>query len=135
LLNCRIIRDQIENAARTTVGTFKVNNQHVRQLWLSLPPYDEQLAIIKDIEQKISGPSACVRQAERDIFLLHEYRTRLIADIVTGKLDVREAAATLPDEANGREEFDGAEVVVDGNEAAEDADLDTTVEEVSDVGA
>ena len=29
--------------------------------------------------------------------LLREYRTRLIADVVTGKLDVREAAARLPE--------------------------------------
>ena len=29
---------------------------------------------------------------------MQEYRTRLIADVVTGKLDVREAAAQLPDE-------------------------------------
>ena len=28
--------------------------------------------------------------AEREISLLHEYRTRLIADVVTGKIDVRE---------------------------------------------
>ena len=28
---------------------------------------------------------------------MHEYRTRLIADVVTGKLDVREAAAALPE--------------------------------------
>ena len=33
----------------------------------------------------------------RQIDLLHEYRTRLIADVVTGKLDVREAAAALPE--------------------------------------
>jgi type I restriction enzyme S subunit len=31
--------------------------------------------------------------------LLNEYRTRLIADVVTGKLDVREAGAQLPEEA------------------------------------
>ena len=36
--------------------------------------------------------------AEREISLLREYRTRLIADVVTGKLDVREAAARLPPE-------------------------------------
>jgi type I restriction enzyme, S subunit len=33
------------------------------------------------------------------VALVREYRTRLIADIVTGKLDVRDAAANLPDEA------------------------------------
>ena len=36
----------------------------------------------------------------REIALLREYRTRLIADVVTGKLDVREAAAQLPDEVD-----------------------------------
>jgi type I restriction enzyme S subunit len=34
----------------------------------------------------------------REIELLREYRTRLVADVVTGKLDVREAAARLTDE-------------------------------------
>ena len=33
-----------------------------------------------------------------EISLLREYRTRLISDVVTGKLDVREAAARLPDD-------------------------------------
>ena len=35
---------------------------------------------------------------EAEINLLREYRTRLIADVVTGKLDVRDAAAQLPEE-------------------------------------
>ena len=39
------------------------------------------------------------RELEREIDFLREYRTRLVADVVTGKLDVREAAARLPDEA------------------------------------
>ena len=34
---------------------------------------------------------------ERETAILCEYRTRLIADVVTGKLDVREAAAALPE--------------------------------------
>jgi type I restriction enzyme S subunit len=36
---------------------------------------------------------------EREIALMQEYRTRLTADLVTGKLDVREAAAKLPEPA------------------------------------
>lgn len=39
-------------------------------------------------------------KADALIDLLREYRTRLIADVVTGKLDVREAAASLPDETD-----------------------------------
>ena len=40
-----------------------------------------------------------ISRTEREIALVREYRTRLIADVVTGKLDVREAAKNLPDEA------------------------------------
>ena len=38
-----------------------------------------------------------VAAAQGEIELLREYRTRLIAEVVTGKLDVREAAAALPE--------------------------------------
>ncbi len=37
-------------------------------------------------------------QAEAEIKLLQEYRTRLISDVVTGKLDVREDAEHLPED-------------------------------------
>ena len=50
-------------------------------------------------------------RARRQIELLQEYRTRLIADVVTGKMDVREAAALLPDEAGHRDPIDDGEPV------------------------
>ncbi|HVS15969.1 MAG TPA: hypothetical protein VMV46_18760 [Thermoanaerobaculia bacterium] len=45
----------------------------------------------------IETAQATTTRLEREIALLREYRTRLIADVVTGKLDVREAAARLSD--------------------------------------
>ena len=54
---------------------------------------------------------------------MSEYRTRLIADVVTGKLDVREAAGRLPDEAEEPESFDEADALDNaGEEAADDLD-------------
>ena len=47
---------------------------------------------------------------EREIELPREYRTRLIADVVTGKLDVREAAAKLLEEDGGCSDDDDARV-------------------------
>ena len=44
---------------------------------------------------------SAIRRARHEISFLHEYLTRLIADVVTGKLDVREAAGRLPDEQEG----------------------------------
>ncbi|MBK8118224.1 MAG: hypothetical protein IPK39_02535 [Sulfuritalea sp.] len=47
---------------------------------------------------------------EREIKFLREYRTRLVADVVTGKLDVREAAARLPElEPESGAELDNVE--------------------------
>ena len=46
-----------------------------------------------------AGIDAAITRARRRIELLREYRTRLIADVVTGKLDVRDAAASLPEGA------------------------------------
>ena len=39
-----------------------------------------------------------ISRLEHEIALLREYRTRLVADVVTGKLDVREAATRLPND-------------------------------------
>ena len=49
---------------------------------------------------------AAIDRARRQIELIQEYRTRLIADVVTGQLDVREAAVDLPDEADDRDPMD-----------------------------
>jgi type I restriction enzyme S subunit len=63
------------------------------------PPVKEQQQIIQSIEGETTGLNAAISRLEREIELLREYRTRLVSDVVTGKLDVREAAAHLPAEA------------------------------------
>ncbi len=69
------------------------------QVPLALIPLDEQQATAEFLDRTIAGISAVASRLEREIELLREYRIRLSADVVTGKLDVREAAARLPDEA------------------------------------
>lgn len=66
-------------------------------MWIALPPLEEQVQITKYIDTETSPFDTAIARTEREIALMQEYRTRLTADIVTGKLDVREAAAKLPD--------------------------------------
>ena len=61
-------------------------------------PKDEQTAIVEHLDRATADIDAAITRARRQIELLREYRTRLIADVVTGKLDVRETTANLPDE-------------------------------------
>ena len=60
--------------------------------------FSEQAAIVKYLGKATANIETAIEQTHRQINLLQEHRTRLIADVVTGKLDVREAAARLPDE-------------------------------------
>jgi type I restriction enzyme S subunit len=94
-----------------------------------LPPRDEQDLFVQRIENETATADAAVGATKREIDLLREYHTRLIADVVTGKLDVREAAARLPDEAEESEPLDDAEALVEGDESGEGADLDAATEE------
>ena len=65
-----------------------------------VPPTEEQARIARFLDQLDRRMSARRATAQRQIDLIREYRCRLIADVVTGKLDVREAATRAPD---GRE--------------------------------
>ena len=67
---------------------------------LTLPP-TEQKEIVAYIAQETAALTTAIARTEREIALMQEYRTRLTADLVTGKLDVREAAAHLPDPPAG----------------------------------
>ena len=63
---------------------------------VGIPSIHEQKLIAEFIGARVSQINSARRAAEKEIILLQKYRTRLIADVVTGKLDVREAAAALP---------------------------------------
>ena len=52
--------------------------------------------ILTSLSGKIGERITAIARTERKIALVQGYRTRLTADLVTGKLDVRAAAAHLP---------------------------------------
>ncbi len=58
---------------------------------LAIPPTkDEEILIVKYIEEKTSKIDALITKYEKQISLLEEYRTALISKAVTGQIDVRE---------------------------------------------
>ncbi len=93
----------------------------VRNYPILLPPRTEQSAIIAYVEAASADIDTAVARTRRQIELVEEYRTRLIADVVTGKLDVREAAARLPEEVDEREPLDECGLMENDADAAADA--------------
>ena len=89
---------------------------------LPVPPaLAEQQTIVGYLRTGLGQVLEAISATHREIGLFREYRTRLIADVVTGKLDVRGAAARLPDEVEELEPLDEADALIDGEDEPTDA--------------
>ena len=96
-INSSYVTNQVSTLAKTSNGAFKVSGATVRSIAMVVPPYSQQISLVEAIETETAMVTTAITRTEREIALMQEYRTRLTSDIVTGKLDVREAAAKLPE--------------------------------------
>ena len=71
------------------VAMPKINRQTLNNVHIPLPPISEQDSIVQYLIEATTKASSTIGHAQRQIELMEEYRTRLIADVVTGKIDVR----------------------------------------------
>jgi len=100
-----IVRTYLEVEVNgSTVGHLRLGQ--VSALPLLWCPVEEQRQIVEHITTATAPLDVTIARLEREIELLREYRIRLVADVVTGKLDVREAVARLPDELDSRDRID-----------------------------
>ena len=87
-------------------GFWRLYTDDLFDIRLPVPPVSEQKKIVDVLQGTSASIDTAINRARRQIELLQEYRTRLIADVVTGKLDVREAAAGLLEVDPLADEFD-----------------------------
>jgi type I restriction enzyme S subunit len=76
----------------------KLTQDRLMAISVAIAPPEEQDLIVEHTTEHTRPLNSAISRLEREIALLREYRNRLVADVVTGKLDVREAATRLPDE-------------------------------------
>ena len=88
----------------------------------ALPPLPEQETILRSVDDQTRDLVEAVEQSRTQIDLLREFRTRLVSDVVTGKLDVREVAARLPEDLAELDEQDMAETDADIEEPSDELD-------------
>lgn len=109
-----------------TVGLQNLSNQNFYNVRSPVPPVDEQARIVSWCAGQTRTVDRALGAARTEIDLLRELRTRLIADVVTGQLDLRAAAAALPDEPTDDEPLDDADESdaddLDADDAPEDDD-------------
>ena len=88
-IRCPSSRAQIESSTNGASSSMQNIGQGVIwNLWISLPPVSEQKRILSHIQETNKNIDQAITRTQREIELMREYRTRLISDVVTGKVDV-----------------------------------------------
>ena len=100
-LLARYVHDDQLVVTSTRSAQPHLNAEELGSALVVIPPICEQASIVEHLKRATADVDDRLARTSRGIGLIHEYRTRLIADVVTGKLDVREAAVGL---ADGRDE-------------------------------
>ena len=95
VLNDTAFLSQARREAIPSLHQSNLNPTRYGRMPFVLPPQEEQRAILRTVKQKTTGLRDSISHAHRQLDLIKEYRTRLIADVVTGQVDVREAADKL----------------------------------------
>jgi len=106
-------------------GTRCLRTDEWQNMRLPVPPQREQAAIVAHLNQVLNTGEEALLLAREQLGLMGEMRARIVADVVTGKLDVRAEAAALPDEPD-----DSGDLAVD-DDVTEDGDVESTAEEAA----
>jgi type I restriction enzyme S subunit len=105
-----------------------LTGEMLRAFKFPFPPLSEQIAIATHLDAYCSALNRARAAIDREIRAIREYRVRLIADAVTGKLDVRDAAARLPVEPHDQDSLDKTEVFADTEGEVDESEVDADAE-------
>jgi type I restriction enzyme S subunit len=94
----RAVTRHVEEQAGGIIGLVHVTKPELGSVFVPIAPKTEAEGLAREIDSATVEVGRVISRLEREITLLREYRARLVADVVTGKLDVREAVMRLPDE-------------------------------------
>ena len=71
------------------VGQWDLQMDKMKEIPFIVPPADEQIAIVKYIKKALPRYDAAIEKLTEEVAVLEEYKNKIIADTVTGKIDVR----------------------------------------------
>ena len=108
-----------------SAGFLRLYDDKLLETPVYLPPEEEQVVILDSLASDTADLTRLIQREQKQLELVGELQSRLVSDVVTGKLDVREAAAGLPDEPDEPEPLDELEDADTEEEEDLDADLGT----------
>lgn len=115
---------------KQTTGIQNLDEREYLSYEIAVPPLHEQRHLLTELGTSLAPITLGIGRANAEVDLLYEYRTRLFADVVTGKLDVREAAAALPHEIDEEEPLQDEVEMVDADDESDREEVGVELEEV-----
>lgn len=129
LLNDRHFLQRVRREAIPSLHQSNLNPTRYGRFSIPLPPRDEQLSIVQDLKNETTAINIALDKAGREIRLLQALLLRLVADVVTGKRDVREASKAIPPEIQEPVSTAGMDELTEEDEGAIAADVEEAAEE------
>ena len=68
---------------------FRFSTHDLKQIFIAIPTIEEQIKIVDFLDIETIRIDSLTSKMEKEIELLKEYKTALISEVVTGKVDVR----------------------------------------------
>ena len=84
--NSPTVRQQIEMAARTTAGIYKINQGHIRGFVLPLPSLAEQTEIVRILEERLESVEALQAEINANLTRANALRQSILKKAFSGKL-------------------------------------------------
>ncbi|MFV8378828.1 restriction endonuclease subunit S [Flavobacterium sp. LB3R33] len=69
---------------------FRFNTTDLKQIFIAIPSIEEQIQIADFLDRETIRLDSLISKSKQEIGLLKEYKTALISEVVTGKIDVRD---------------------------------------------
>jgi type I restriction enzyme S subunit len=128
VISSRLVQAQIQQIMVKYAAQPGIYLNDVGELQVFFPDLQHQREIVSTLQIRMCGHDELISLYQRQIELMASYRVRLIADVVTGKLDVRQAATQLPGEID---EGDATgDELLEGDDVTDDVELDAELDEV-----
>ncbi len=123
LFKSRIMVSQFVTASKG-VGDIQrdIHMPWLKNVRVPIPSLPEQEKIVATLDQELSEIERQLQLFDNEIQLLHEFRIHVVTDVVTGKLDVREAASKLPEQTQSTAVMDEGDSSLYGSDAEEPTD-------------
>ena len=84
--NSWTVRQQIENAARTTAGIYKINQGHIRGFVLPLPSIAEQAEIVRILNERLEAVDTLQAEMDANLARADALRQSILKKAFSGEL-------------------------------------------------